>query len=172
MKRVRVFSSPCHTKGHVLYYFEAKQEQQEKLFSEENMETVSVNRALFTGDTIFIGGVGKFFEGTAEQMARNIAWVKSLPPTTAIFCGHDYLESNIKFALGIEPENPEYKIQLDSLRSNAVLGTHMLPSTVARECKANVFFRHDALLPKFSEAVDSVDCLRLLRKFKDEGKSL
>ena len=136
------------------------------------METVSVNRAVFTGDTIFIGGVGKFFEGTAEQMARNIAWVKTLPPTTSIFCGHDYLESNIKFALGIEPENPEYKLQLDSLRGNAILGTHMLPSTVEKECKANVFFRHDSLLHKFTDALDSVDCLRLLRKYKDEGKSL
>lgn len=74
--------------------------------------------------------------------------------------------------MGIEPENPEYKAQLDRLRENAVLGAHMLPSTVARECAANVFFRHEALLPKFPEAADSVDCLRLLRKFKDEGKSL
>lgn len=95
---------------------------EEKLFSETNLEECIVNKALFTGDTIFIGGCGKFFQGTAEQMARNIAWVKTLPPDTHIFCGHDYLESNIKFAKGIEPENPAYDEQLKRLMANAIAG--------------------------------------------------
>ena len=95
-----------------------------ELFSENNMDTAIVNRAVFTGDTIFIAGVGKFFEGNAEKMANNIAWIKSLPGGTHVFCGHDYLESNIKFTKSIEPENITYDLQLKRLQSNAIAGTH------------------------------------------------
>lgn len=106
----------------MLYYLESLEPAEEKLFSEDNLETCIVNRALFTGDTVFIGGCGKFFQGTAEEMARNISWIKTLPPDTKIFCGHDYLEGNIKFAKGIEPENPAYEQQLKRLLSNAIAG--------------------------------------------------
>ena len=167
-----VFSSPCHTKGHVLYYLEAKVQKEEKTFGADNKETAVVNRAVFTGDTIFVGGVGKFFEGNAEQMARNIAWVKTLPPTTAVFCGHDYAEGNFKFALKMEPENPEYLKFYEQLIDNAQNGTHKLPSTVEQECKSNVFFRHDIIAHKFSPHTSSIESLGLIRQYKDEGKSL
>lgn len=154
-----------------MYYLEAIEKAEERLFSEDNLETCIVNRALFTGDTVFIGGVGKFFAGTAEEMARNIAWVKTLPEDTQIFCGHDYLDGNIKFAKGIEPDNSTYDEQLQRLRANAIAGTHQLPSTIGQECKSNVFFRH-ALLKDRLGAKSDVEALALLREYKDEGKSL
>ena len=117
------FHAPCHTKGHVLYYLESLVPAEEKLLSEDNPETCIVNRALFTGDTVFIGGCGKFFQGTATEMAKNFAWIKTLPGDTQIFCGHDYLEGNIKFAKGIEPENPAYDEQLKRLLANAIAGS-------------------------------------------------
>lgn len=155
-----------------MYYLEAENPvDQEQLFSENNMDTAIVNRAVFTGDTIFIGGVGKFFEGNADEMANNIAWIKSLPGGTHIFCGHDYLESNIKFAKSIEPENVAYDEQLKRLQSNAIAGTHQIPSTVDQERKSNIFFRHDILCPKF-KVTKTVECLQLLRDYKDNGQKL
>lgn len=47
----------------------------------------------------------------------------------------------------------------------------MLPSTVAQECKSNIFFRHDLLKDKLGAAND-VEALKLLRQYKDEGKTL
>lgn len=104
---------------------ESLEPAEEKLLGEDNLETCIVNRALFTGDTVFIGGCGKFFAGTPAEMARNIAWIKTLPGDTQIFCGHDYLEGNIKFAKGIEPENSAYDEQLKRLQANAIAGSQI-----------------------------------------------
>lgn len=52
---VQCFHTPCHTKGHICYKASAGEET-----------------CLFTGDTMFIAGAGKFFEGTAQQMLNNL----------------------------------------------------------------------------------------------------
>ncbi len=65
--------TPCHTKGHLLFELEGQD-------SEPNV--------LFTGDTLFVGGCGKFFEGTAQDMYSNITRISKLPHTTQLFCGH------------------------------------------------------------------------------------
>ena len=49
---VTCMSTPCHTSGHICYFFTG------------DGDTPSV----FTGDTLFLGGCGRFFEGTADQM--------------------------------------------------------------------------------------------------------
>jgi len=42
-----------------------------------------------TGDTLFVGGCGKFFEGTAEQMFHALCEVlASLPGDTVYFQHH------------------------------------------------------------------------------------
>lgn len=45
--------------------------------------------ALFCGDTLFVGGCGRFFEGTAAQMHANLtARLAALPDHTLAFCAH------------------------------------------------------------------------------------
>lgn len=39
-------------------------------------------KAVFTGDTLFIGGCGKFFEGTAAQMQSSLQKLAALDPKT------------------------------------------------------------------------------------------
>lgn len=39
-------------------------------------------QAVFTGDTLFIGGCGKFFEGTAAQMQSSLGKLAALDPKT------------------------------------------------------------------------------------------
>jgi hydroxyacylglutathione hydrolase len=47
---------------------------------------------LFTGDTLFIGTVGRFQRGTAAQMFASLERLRSLPDRTLIYPGHDYGE--------------------------------------------------------------------------------
>uniref|UniRef100_A0A8C3IAJ6 Hydroxyacylglutathione hydrolase like n=1 Tax=Chrysemys picta bellii TaxID=8478 RepID=A0A8C3IAJ6_CHRPI len=96
---VRCLFTPCHTSGHMCYFM-----------WEENSPDAP---ALFSGDTLFIGGCGKFFEGTAEQMYKNLTEILgALPKDTKVFCGHEYTVRNLKFALKVEPENESVKKKL------------------------------------------------------------
>jgi len=63
-------------------------------------ETGSPN-ALFCGDTLFVGGCGRFFEGTGDDMVKTFDLFKKLDPYTEIFCGHEYTLDNLKFALTV-----------------------------------------------------------------------
>eukprot|EP00386_Alphamonas_edax_P002587 GDKI01007765.1.p1 GENE.GDKI01007765.1~~GDKI01007765.1.p1 ORF type:complete len:339 (-),score=100.39 GDKI01007765.1:24-1040(-) len=89
--QVKVMTTPCHTSGHVLYLLNVKGNEETPL--------------LFTGDTLFIGGCGRFFEGNAEQMYGNMKRIGELSKETLVFCGHEYSTSNLKFALAVEPDN-------------------------------------------------------------------
>lgn len=81
---VTCMHTPCHTSGHICYYIEAP-------FGE---------KAVFTGDTLFLGGCGRFFEGTAEQMySALVEKLGSLPDATKVFCGHEYAYDLVNFAL-------------------------------------------------------------------------
>ena len=65
--RVTCFHTPCHTRGHILYYCEPVigSTGAQSNAREGGYQTVQrVNRCLFTGDTVFVGGCGNFFEGT------------------------------------------------------------------------------------------------------------
>jgi hydroxyacylglutathione hydrolase len=64
---------------------------------------------IFTGDTVFIGGCGKFFEGNAEGMLYAMYAMEGLPKDTKIFCGHEYTKKNLEFAQMVDPENPHIK---------------------------------------------------------------
>jgi hydroxyacylglutathione hydrolase len=83
----RVLFVPAHTSGHVAYVFDEAE-------------------AAFTGDTLFVGGCGRLFEGTAEMMFTALHdKLGSLPDTVRIFCGHEYTETNLAFAAHVEPDN-------------------------------------------------------------------
>ncbi|XP_043380202.1 hydroxyacylglutathione hydrolase-like protein isoform X5 [Chelonia mydas] len=125
---VRCLFTPCHTSGHVCYFM-----------WEENSPDAP---AVFSGDTLFIGGCGKFFEGTAEQMYRNLTEILgALPKDTKVFCGHEYTVRNLKFALKVEPENEIVKKKLAwaKLRDDEDLPT--VPSTLQEEFHYNPFLR-------------------------------
>lgn len=78
-------------KGHVCYYLESKG-----------------NRAVFTGDTLFSAGCGRFFEGTAKDMhAALMGQLSHLPNDTHVYFGHEYTIQNLKFALHVEPNNQD-----------------------------------------------------------------
>jgi hydroxyacylglutathione hydrolase len=99
--------------------------------------------ALFCGDTLFSAGCGRMFEGTPTQMNASLTKLRSLPPDTRMFCGHEYTAANLRFALTVEPANGaalEYQRSVDRVRAE---GNPSLPSTMALEIQVNPFLRCD-----------------------------
>ena len=62
----------------------------------------NLDKFIFTGDTVFIGGCGRFFEGTPEEMLKNMDVMLTLPKDTKIFCGHEYTLANFEFCVKAE----------------------------------------------------------------------
>jgi hydroxyacylglutathione hydrolase len=125
--KIRCLETPGHTMGHICYYAQDQNHPEQ--------------RCVFTGDTLFCGGVGKFFEGTAEDMNSSLQKLTQLPLMTEVYCGHEYTLSNYRFALSIDQNNE------DLIRDNerAILlrdeGKFTVPSTIEKELKVNPFLR-------------------------------
>ncbi len=121
----RVIGIPAHTNGHVAYYF----------------PTLG---AVFTGDTMFVGGCGRVFEGKASMMVAALKKLATLPEATRVYCGHEYTEKNLRFALTLEPGNQalEKKHQW-SLKTRAE-NQFTVPSTIGDEKQTNPFLRTDS----------------------------
>ncbi|MHB8785033.1 MAG: hydroxyacylglutathione hydrolase [Thauera sp.] len=153
----RVLDVPGHTAGHVAYV------------------AMDIEPGLvFCGDTLFSAGCGRLFEGSPAQLAASLAKLAALPPTTRVYCTHEYTLSNLAFARVAEPDNPArdaYALQCESLRTR---GEPTLPTTIGRERAINPFLRCDQ--PSVAGAVaahagqalqDEVACLAALRAWKD-----
>lgn len=96
---------------------------------------------LFCGDTLFSGGCGRLFEGTAAQMLASLDHLAALPADTRVCCAHEYTLSNLRFARAAEPDNAElatYEAHCKGLRD---AGQITLPSTIGREQLINPFMR-------------------------------
>jgi hydroxyacylglutathione hydrolase len=129
----RVLFIPSHTMGHVAYVFDAAE-------------------AVFSGDMLFAGGCGRLFEGDAQMMYTALCEkLAALPDSTRVFCGHEYTESNLRFAVSAEPENAAMQAKLErviALRAGAAADWHdagpeemTIPSTIGEERETNPFMR-------------------------------
>jgi hydroxyacylglutathione hydrolase len=118
----RVILIPAHTSGHVAYHFPTE-------------------RAVFTGDTLFVAGCGRLFEGDAAQMMCSLAKLAALPDDTAVYCGHEYTEKNLRFAAMLEPGNARVQEKLARVRDERRAGRPTVPSTIADEKATNPFLR-------------------------------
>lgn len=120
--RLQVISTPGHTLDHICYFTDG---------------------ILFCGDTLFSGGCGRLFEGSAEQMWQSLEKLKSLPDETQVFCAHEYTQSNLQFAAACEPENADIQDYQNGVRQQREKHLPSLPSTLALEKKVNPFLRVD-----------------------------
>src|SRR6185437_9380151 len=85
-----VFFVPGHTRGHIAYWF---------------ADAFADGGALFCGDTMFSVGCGRLFEGTPAQMWTSLKRLRALPASTRDYCAHEYTQSNIRFAVSVDPAN-------------------------------------------------------------------
>lgn len=132
-----VISTPGHTSGHVVYHF-------------------ADEHALFCGDTLFVMGCGRLFEGTAAEMWHSLQLLKALPLSTQIYCAHEYTQANGRFALTVEPDNQQLRQRMnlvDQMRANHL---PTIPSTIEQELATNPFFREDSVA--LQETIKKVNC--------------
>jgi len=120
---------------------------------------------VFSGDTLFVGGCGRVFEGTMAQMKDSLARLRALPGDTRLWCGHEYTVKNLEFAATVEPDSPEVGDALARARAQRAAGEPTVPGTLAREREINPFFRFDH--PEVAAGRDAVDTFTALRKAKD-----
>ena len=116
----RVIETPGHTRGQINFFFPD-------------------GDVLLSGDTLFSLGCGRLIEGTAEEMFASLRKLAALPGDTLVCCGHEYTESNARFALAVDPDNKAlhaFVAQVEQLRA---AGQPSVPSVLADELKANPF---------------------------------
>jgi len=151
----RVIGIPAHTNGHVAYYFPEL-------------------KAVFTGDTLFIGGCGRVFEGKAATMVASLAKLAALPDDTRVYCGHEYTEKNLRFALTLEPGNQALQTKHRWAVETRGAGKWTVPSTIGEEEQTNPFLRTGSaeiraslkrIDPKLGD--DSIALFAKIRELKD-----
>lgn len=121
---------------------------------------------LFSGDTLFVAGCGRVFEGTMEMMSRSLGKLRLLPPLTKIWCGHEYTVNNLRFAQTVEPENREIDRALEDAIAARSAKRFTVPGRIDRELATNPFFRFDD--PKVAAGKDPVASFTAIRKAKDD----
>jgi hydroxyacylglutathione hydrolase len=128
-------------------------------------------RAVFTGDTLFLAGCGRLFEGTPAQMHASLASLARLGDDTRVYCGHEYTVNNLKFARHVEPSNADVTRAMERASQLRTDGKPTVPSTIADEKKTNPFLR--ASLPEIRKGVgvspdaSDVEAFAAVRSAKD-----
>lgn len=117
---LEVLEVPGHTAGHIAYVGET---------------------LLFCGDTLFAGGCGRLFEGSAEQLYSSLQKLALLPGDTWIYCAHEYTLSNLNFAQAVEPDNPVLLTRIQQTRLLRQEDKATVPSQIEMEKRTNPFLR-------------------------------
>ena len=113
---------PGHTQGHIAFHF-------------------ADDAAIFTGDTLFAMGCGRLFEGTPADMFANMQRYATLSDETEVFCGHEYTQSNGRYALVAEPDNAEIVARMVEVDAARAKGEPTVPTTIGLERATNPFLR-------------------------------
>ena len=122
---VHVLDLPGHTLGHIGFHVPAAH---------------GGEGAAFVGDTLFVLGCGRLFEGTPAQMFASLAKLSALSDATKLYCAHEYTLSNADFAVTVS-EEPALLEAVERYKAMRERGEFTVPTTVAREKAANPFVR-------------------------------
>lgn len=149
--KAQIFDIPGHTRGHIAFWFVD-------------------SSALFCGDTLFLMGCGRLFEGTPAQMWNSLSKLRRLPDDTRVYCGHEYTQSNARFALSIDPTNATLRARAGEVARLRDAGAPTVPGTLGEERATNPFLRADA--PELAAAVgrpanDPISVFAAIRARKD-----
>jgi hydroxyacylglutathione hydrolase len=123
-EEVRVIDVPGHTVGHVAFHLPR-------------------SGYLFSADSLMALGCGRLFEGTPQQMWDSLQRLRALPADTVVCSGHEYTESNARFALSVDPGNEALQERAERVRAARARGEPTVPSRLAEEAATNPFLRAD-----------------------------
>ena len=147
--KVQVLEVPAHTRGAI---------------------TFVIDGHAFTGDTLFLMGCGRLFEGDPQTMWTSLSKLMTLPGETQLWCGHEYTESNCRFALTLEPDNQALRMFTQVVRKARAAGSPSMPSTMALEMMVNPFLRPDSAAIRKAVGLEGADDARVfaeVRRRKD-----
>jgi hydroxyacylglutathione hydrolase len=119
---VRILHIPGHTTGAIAYVVEGDGDAP----------------AVFTGDTLFIAGCGRLFEGTPAMMFDSLGKLAALDERTRVYCGHEYTRSNLVFAKHTEPNNADVAAWIERVSKET---GPSVPSRIGDEKRINPFVR-------------------------------
>ncbi len=120
----QIIDTSGHTVGHITYHF-------------------ADDGVAFAGDTLFPLGCGRVFEGTFDQMWSSLAKLRRLPSETQVYCGHEYTQSNARFAVTVDPDNRALAVRSAEIDDMCSRGEATVPTTIGRELETNPFLRPD-----------------------------
>lgn len=123
--KVRAIHIPGHTLGAVAY-----------VVTQEPHDPI-----VFTGDTLFLGGCGRIFEGDPAMMHASLSKLAALDPRTKVYCGHEYTQANLRFAKHVEPSNAAVDKALELAKELRAEGRPTVPGTIGEELATNPFLR-------------------------------
>jgi hydroxyacylglutathione hydrolase len=159
--RFEVIEIPGHTLDHIAFFA--------RRIGEDDARPV-----LFCGDTLFAGGCGRVFEGTAAQMTASLGRLSALPDDTLVYCAHEYTTSNLRFARAVEPDNAPLAERMRQTAALRAEGTPTVPTTLALERATNPFLRTGAAdVRRAAQArlghapVDAIEVFAAVRQWKD-----
>jgi hydroxyacylglutathione hydrolase len=119
--RLQALHVPGHTSGHIVYV---------------------CGDALLAGDTLFLGGCGRLFEGTPEQMFHSLYdKILALPEETRVFAAHEYTIHNRSFCHSIESENAALEERLNESKALRKQNLPTVPGSLKTEKETNTFLR-------------------------------
>jgi hydroxyacylglutathione hydrolase len=149
----QVLAVPAHTLGHIAFHFAEAQ-------------------ALFCGDTLFLMGCGRLFEGSPAQLHAALARLCALPGPTAIFCAHEYTLGNARWARGLLPDDPALAARAAQVEALRAQGQPTVPGRLDQERATNLFLRVDEARVAAAlglSAHDPVAVTAALRAHKDQA---
>ncbi|MCY1126115.1 hydroxyacylglutathione hydrolase [Frigidibacter sp. RF13] len=117
-----VIEVPGHTVGHIAFHFPD-------------------SAVVFTADSLMSCGCGRLFEGTPDQMWDSLSKLAALPEGTLVCSGHEYTQSNIRFALSVDPDNAALLDRAARVAALRARGEATVPVTLAEERATNPFLR-------------------------------
>ncbi len=133
--------------------------------------------AVFTGDTLFGGGCGRVFEGTAPMMHASLHKLAALPGATRVYLGHEYTASNLRFATAVEPASAAIAARVQAVAARRARGEPTTPSTLTEEHATNPFLRTAEATVRAAAATrdpaaaaDPVAAFAALRQWKNDFK--
>lgn len=134
-----------------------------------------IEDSLFCGDTLFGAGCGRLLGGTAPQLFQSLQLLAQLPPSTKVYCTHEYTHANLQFALEVEPSNLLLQQRVTETQALRKAKQPSLPSTIALELATNPFLRCEqaeiirSVEKHSNQSLNSpIETFTALRKWKDQ----
>lgn len=123
-KNINVYKTAGHTEEHISFL---------------------MGNALFCGDALFSGGCGRVFTGDYQAQYGALRLFASLDDDVQVYAGHEYTETNLRFANGIAGDNQKVAQALEEVQTIRREGKPTLPSLIGREKEINLFLKADSL---------------------------